>query len=180
MGNIKSKLANELKTFVVLFVYLALLLTGFTIYKGLILHESRVSFFLYSYNLVEALVLAKVIMIGRLLHLGNKYGDRRLIVPALYKTLCFSAFVYVFSVLERVVSGILHGKSAAEAFHHLMSNGMDAILTQTVVVFIAFVPLFAFWEVGEAIGEERPFALLLKPRKVLREDLVRTFSSREK
>jgi hypothetical protein len=55
---------------------------------------------------VQALVLGKVIMIGRVFRFGRGLEDKPLIYPTLYKTVVFAVFVAVFKIVEHGIKGI--------------------------------------------------------------------------
>jgi hypothetical protein len=150
-AKIKAWLATETKSTVIIFAYLALLLGAFTTYRRVTLAEYHISYFRYGYSLVEALVLTKVIVVGRFLHLGERFHDKPLIVPALYKTLWFSLLVLAFSILERVVSEEFFNKPPSDS--ERATSGPIELLAEAIVVVTAFVPLFSLWEVGRVLGE---------------------------
>ena len=122
------------------------------------------SYLHYGYALIEALVLAKVIMVGEALHLGDRYRDQPLIVPTLYKTFLFSLLFLVFIALEDLVTGWIHRQSLGEIVHHVLSESIYEKLARTLVTFVALIPLFAYREVGRILGEGRLAELFLKPR----------------
>ena len=154
----------ETKTFLFLFVYLALLLGAFTTYRRLILAKYDIPYFRYGYSLVEALVLAKVVVLGRYLRLGDRFRDYPLIVPTLYKTLWFSVIVLAFSALEHLIVGWWHGESSAFVLDEIMAQTIWELLANVLVLFIALVPLFAVWETGRLLGEGKLFELFFTRR----------------
>ncbi len=166
----RQRFAREMQLLLVLFVYLALLLGGFTMYQRLILAEHRIAYFQYGYGLIEALVLAKVILIGRALRVGKGFGSRPLIVPALYKTVSFSVFVLAFHVVEHLLFGLLTGKGPAEVFKELWNVGIDQILAQMIVLFVAFIPLFALWELADSLGEGTVWRMFFRQRRANAKD----------
>ena len=99
------------------------------------------------------MVLAKVILIGNALGLSRGLENKPLILPTLYKSVVFSLFVGVFAVLEHLVGGLLHGKGLAGGFQELRSTGQDELLARCLVTFFAFIPFFAFQELGQVLGE---------------------------
>jgi hypothetical protein len=159
---IKTKLLEETKMMLLLFVYLALLLGTFLLYRRLLLDEYQIGYFHYGYNVVEALVLAKIIVLGRSLGVGERFTDRPLIVPTLYKTVCFSIFVLAFTILEHIIVGLWHGKNVPAVVAEIFGQGLWEILVRVLVLFVALVPLFAVWETGRLIGEGKLFELFFK------------------
>ena len=155
MTSWKPKIVHEMVEYFFNFVYLAFFLVAFTWYRRLILAEYAIPYSDYWMPLVEAAVLAKVIMVGDLMRLGQGLRRTPLLVPTLYRTVVFSALVGVFSVLEHTVSGLLHGKGLAEGLTELASKGRYELLARCVVIFGAFVPFFAFKELEGVVGQDK-------------------------
>ena len=72
----KKKVVHELIEYWINFGYLAFFLVAFTWYRRLILAEYQVQYTNYWFPLIEAAVLAKVIMVGDLLRLGRATGKQ--------------------------------------------------------------------------------------------------------
>jgi hypothetical protein len=89
----KAKLTAELIDYWIVVLYLACFFGVFTWYRRLILAEYQIGYLHYGVSVVEALVLAKVILIGDVLRLGRGLDDKPLIVPTLYKAVVFSLWV---------------------------------------------------------------------------------------
>jgi hypothetical protein len=159
---LRARIVAELKKTFVVFVYLAVFLVAFTTYRRLLLAEYRIPFFHYGYSLVEALVLAKVIVLGSVLRIGERFRNRPLIVPTLVKTLGFSVLVLVFSFLEHLVVGWLHGKATGVIFNEFLDQGTWEILAQSFVKFLAILPLIAVGEVDRVLGEGKLFELFFR------------------
>lgn len=161
---LKDKISRELKEFLLIFLYLVFLLGAFNTYKWLIMAEYRVGHFIYGYTLVEALVLAKIILLGEGLGIGERFADRPLIIPTLYKTMLFALCVLALAIPEHLIEGFLHGKDAAQVFDEL-AQGRYEILSRVLVMFVAFIPFFAFRELGGALGENNVFELFFRKRE---------------
>jgi hypothetical protein len=161
---LKARVLTEAKTLFLLFIYLFLLLSAFTAYRHLILAQYDVSFvFRYGANAVEAFLLAKVITVGRFLRLGERFRSRALIIPTIYKTVCFSIFAVVFFIAEETVIGWLHGKAMSVVLEEIFSQTVWGILAKVLVLFMALGPLFAIWETGRMVGEHKLFEWFFRP-----------------
>lgn len=166
-SSLRSRLVTELKTTAGISLYLALFLAAITTYRRLLLAAYQVNdlhVFHYGYNLMEALVLAKVIVFGSVFQVGERFRHRPLIVPTLYKTFCFSLLVLTFSIGEHIISGWLHGKATGVVVNEIRNLGVWEIVSRVLVVSLAFVPLFAVWETGRVLGEGRLFKLFFTRR----------------
>src|SRR5262245_40208549 len=97
---VKQKLVHELRQLVVIFLYLAGFFMVFRLYTRLVLEEYQVNYFAYGLTLLKSLALAKVILTGEALRLGERARARPLIVLTLYYAVVFSAFALAFDVLE--------------------------------------------------------------------------------
>jgi hypothetical protein len=160
----RGKLMAELKSMLLVFVYLVLVLGSFAIYRRVLLAEYRIPFFQYGYSILESLVLAKVIVFGRFLRLGERFSSRPLIVSTLYKALWFSLLILSFSILEHLIVGWLHGKTIGVIFTEILDEGVWEILARSLVKVLALLPLLAIWEIGRVLGEGKLFELFFTNR----------------
>ena len=162
--SLEQKIAHEVIEYWINFVYLAFFLVAFTWYRRLILAEYNVEYTNYWFPLIEAAVLAKVIMIGDILHLGRRLDQKPLILPTLYRTFVFSLWIALFSVLEATVRGLLHRQGFTGGLEELANKDWHEWLAGCVVAFAAFIPFFAFKELELVLGENKLRPLFWKRR----------------
>jgi hypothetical protein len=146
------------------FVYLAFVFFAFTSYRRLIMAEYHVSYLHYGIAVIEAAVLAKIILLGEAARIGRRYENKPLIVPTLHKTMVFAIWVIGFKVLEDMIRGLIQGKGLAGGFNDLISKGGYEILANALVVIAAFVPFFAIKEVGRILGRDKLRAMFFRKR----------------
>lgn len=162
---LKEKLVEELKLYWIITLYLAVLFGLLMIYRRLVLAEAGVSYIGYGFAIVEALIIAKVILIGDSFELSRRFADRALVVPVLYRTALFGVFVMVFGVLEHVAEGLFHKKSMGDILQGMLDIGMYELLARMLMLIVAFVPFFAFWELGRALGPQKLTALFFSRKR---------------
>jgi hypothetical protein len=167
-SDLKKKAAHEAKELLILFLYLGFFFCALATYSMLLLSEYHVSYLTYGFALINALVVAKVILIGDYAHLGKRYEGRPLFVSAIVKAFLFSLLVFAFHVLEEVIKRIVHGADIATASREMR---MDELLGRALVVFCTFIPLFGFRELRRVMGEEEFRALLFRSRETGNPDL---------
>jgi hypothetical protein len=164
--DLKQKAKKEFRRFMFYFFYLALFFCSFILYTNLIVSNFTHASFHYSFGLIEAFIIAKVIMIGQALHLGEgRFATFPLMIPTLYKSLIFSLLVFAFAILEHFLGGYLHGKNIEQIAKELINVNINEILIRTWVKFIAFIPFFAFLELEEILGEGKIYELFFKQRQ---------------
>ena len=149
----KRKLFLEMTAYWINVVYLTLLFAVFTSYRRLILANYNIGYANWGVSFLKALVLAKVIMLGGLVPLGRRLETKPLMLSTLFQSALFTCWVTLFALGESTVRGWLHGKGMAGALEHLLSEGTHEFYAKCLVVFVAFIPFFAFKELGRVLGK---------------------------
>lgn len=150
--SLKERALHELKTYWVITLYLWLFLGSFAAYRKLILAETGVTYVHYGVALVEALVIAKVVMIGRIFGFSRRFEAGPLILPVLYKSALFALLVMGFSVVEHLAEGWFHHQGAFDGLREIARIGADEIAARMLTLGVAFIPFFGFWELGRVLG----------------------------
>jgi hypothetical protein len=161
-GGWKQRVMDEFIEYWIVVAFLAWFFAVFAWYRRFVLAEYHISYTHYWVGLIEALVLAKLILIGDALRLGRKLDDKPLIVPTLWKAVVFSLLVAVFSVLEHTIEGLLRHRGVAGGFEELMSKGKYELLGQSLIMFSVFVPFFACKELERVLGEGQLLKLFFR------------------
>jgi hypothetical protein len=163
-SSLKEKAIEELRMFWVIAIYLAVMLSAFTWYRRFILSESGISYFHYWSSVIQALILAKVILIGEAFGLGSRYEGSKLILSVLFKALVFGVFIAIFGMVEHLIEGLVHRETWDEIARSLVSAGRGEILARTVMMVVTLIPFFAFWETDRVLGDHKLFSLFFQNR----------------
>ncbi len=156
----KQKAVRGFKDFIVVSLYLALFFCALATYTMLLLKEYDATNSLnYTFAVVNALVVAKVILLGEMAHLGTRYESRPLYLSAIYKAFLYCLLVLMFYFVEEFVKRLIHGGAFGTAWHE---TRIDDLLGRSFVIFCTFIPLFVYRELRRVLGEERFNALLYK------------------
>jgi hypothetical protein len=150
--SLKQKLAHELKRLVLISLYLFAFFGVFKLYKMLLLDEYHVPMLACGFIAVQSIVLAKVILTADALRLGERFHERPLVVLVLYQSIIFCAFAWTFHVLEHFVIGTARGKTPGEVLTEFVEKGWPHMVGSTMVVFVAFLPFFAFRQMERVLG----------------------------
>ncbi len=166
----KQKIIHEMIDYYINFIYLFVFFGMFTLYRRVILAKYQIVYLHYGIALLEALVLAKVVMIGQVLRLDRGLEDRPLIVTTLFRTVTFTVWVAAFSVFENVGGGLLHGEGLAGSIDGLWSDRYE-LIARCLVTFLVFIPFFAFKELGRLVGQDKIRALYYSKDPAIRSAL---------
>jgi hypothetical protein len=153
--NWKEKILHEMTAYWINVCYLTLAFAAFTQYRRFLLAAHDITYTNYWVAVIEALILAKVIMIGDAVRLGRGLEQKPLIVPTLYKTVVFTVFCGVFTLIENMVKGLWQGKGLTGGLVDFFGKGNHELLANSLVVFVAFIPFFGAKELGRVLGEEK-------------------------
>jgi len=164
--SLKERAREELRLYWIITLYLALFLVALTMYRRLVLAEVGIAYLHYGFALVEALILAKIILIGEAIGVGRRFERSSLLVTAVVKSILFSLLAFLFTMVERVIEGLVHGKTWSAILASFVENGFDEMQARALMMFVAFVPFFAFWEMRRVLGAERFEAIVLSREKV--------------
>ena len=161
--NLKKKIVHEVAEYWINVGYLTLVFAAFTQYRRFLLAAHDITYTNYWVAVIEALILAKVIMIGAVLRLGRGLEQRPLIYPTLYKTVVFTLFVGAFTVFEHAIKGLWAGTGFMGGIADFFGKGHE-LLANCLVVFVAFIPFFGVKELGRVLGQDKIQALFFRRR----------------
>jgi hypothetical protein len=158
----KQKIAHEVREMAWIFVYLAAVFCAMATYSTLLMREFHLSYFAYGTALLNALILAKIILLGEYLKLGRKHEGKPVIHVAAIKAIQFAILMAVFHVIEEVIKHLVHGHSVRSALHELTAGRLTEILARNLVFFCVLVPFFVGRELRRIMGEEKFSAVLFR------------------
>jgi hypothetical protein len=162
--SLKEKIFHEMAQYWIIVIYLALVFAAFTQYRRFVLAAHGITYTNYGVALIEALVLAKVIMIGDVIRLGRRLEHKPLIYSTLLKTSVFSLFVGAFNIIEHMIKSLWKGAGLTRGFFELLGKGHHELLAGCLVILVAFIPFFAFRELARVLGQGKIWALFFRRR----------------
>ena len=162
---LKERAIEELKLFWIIALYLWVFLGSFTVYRRLVIAETGAAYLHYGIAVIEALVIAKVILIGGMFGFSRRFDDTPLIVPVLYKSILFAILVLLLGVVEHLVEGWFHKQGLVGGLHEIASLGGYELGARVLMLVVAFVPFFAFGEIGRALGAQKLAAMFFSKRE---------------
>ena len=159
--NLKEKAAHQLREFLVITIYLWALFALLVINQSIVLAREAPDYQAHGFAIFNALMLAKILLTGEDLKFGTRFKDKPLVYSILYKCFIFTLFLIGFHIVERVIDGVLHGRSVAQSFPDIGGGSVQGILSLGATVFVALIPFFAFREIARVIGHSELWSLLL-------------------
>ncbi|MCU0652085.1 MAG: hypothetical protein MUC39_03995 [Candidatus Omnitrophica bacterium] len=162
--NWKEKISVELKKYWLNVFYISVFFSIFTDYRRLILAHYNISYQNYGVSVIKGLILAKVILVAEHLNLGRGFEDKPLIMPTLNKSFLFTICVAILSVVEHMARGFFKAEGWGNMPDLFIKCFSYEWFAGMFVVFVAFIPFFAFKELDRVLGEGKIRALFFRKR----------------
>jgi hypothetical protein len=147
-----QRATSEFKEFIVLTCYLYVTLGAVIVMKTAVLHSQGIHSVLWGVAIVKALLLAKFMLIGRAMKIGERRSVGPLIWPTLNKAVTFLVLLVVMITVEQVVVGLFHRHSIASSLYELFGPRLLETLADVLIMLLVLVPYFAFHLLDEALG----------------------------
>jgi uncharacterized protein YacL len=170
-GSLRSKLVEEFRAMAAIAAYLYVCLGVVIIYKSAILRAEGIHYEIWGIAAVKALIIAKFMLIARMLHVGTGYRNKPLIWPTLYLSLMNLIVLLVLTTLEELIVGFVHGRAVADSLQHVAGPTFFQFIAVCLMMFLILVPLSAFTCLSEVLGEREMIHLFFVNRHV--DDAVR-------
>jgi hypothetical protein len=150
---LKQKAWQGMKEYLVISLYLWLVFALFVIYQSVILAEHDIPFAFHGFALINALALAKVMLVAREFNFADNFKNAPLIVPTLFKSAAFAVVLGCFKILEAIVVGLYHGRSVSESITEVGGGTIEGILVLIALLAVQLIPFFGFTELRRVFGE---------------------------
>jgi hypothetical protein len=161
---LKQRFYHGMLEFFFIAAYLWVVFALFLLYKSVILAEHDIPFAAEGFALINALALAKVMLVAQDLHLADRFKDAPLIYPTFFKSVTFAIILGCFKILEEALIGLYHGKSFSQSITEIGGGTLKGILSLTAILAVLLIPFFAFTELRDVLGEGKLRKLFLVSR----------------
>jgi|ERR1700693_1792425 len=144
---LKQKVYQGVKDYLILTAYLWLVFALFVLYRSVILSEDGIPYVANGLALLNALALAKVMLIAQDLHFAEKmFKDAPLIYPTLFKSVAFALVLGIFKIIEEALIGLYHHHSFSQSIAEIGGGTLKGILSLMAILTVLLIPFFAFTE----------------------------------
>jgi hypothetical protein len=161
--NLKGRLVHEIKQLFFMFFYLWLVCGLFVLNQTVVLGERNINYTaVHGFAFINALVLAKVMLVAEDVRFAHRFENRALIYPILYKAAAFAILFVVAYALEKVVVGLLAGETASASLPYLGTDTSKGVLCLLAIIFVSLIPFFTIREIGRVIGGRELWNLVFR------------------
>ena len=157
---LKARAIDEGKKFMIMTAYLWVFFAVFSLHKTVVLQQQGINYTEQGFAIVNALILAKVMLVADDLKLGARFTNRPLIYHILYSSFAFTVVLICFHIAEGAISALLRGKPISESLSDFGAGNLRGVLSLGAIVFVALIPFFAFRAIGRVLGEDQLWQLV--------------------
>jgi hypothetical protein len=130
----------------------------------MILAEHHIDFVFHGLALINALALAKVMLVVRHLDLGEQLKKAPLIYPTILKSALFTIVLACFKILEDALIGFFRHESFRQSNADFGGGTWQGILTLALLVFAMLIPFVGYGELRRVLGEGKLEMRFFRPR----------------
>jgi hypothetical protein len=149
---IGSRMLSELKRLLQIFLYMLICVGAVLYFRLSIPSTENIGLWHFGYALVKALLLAKFILLGHMLHIGERQRGRPLFYSSLYQTLALALLLIALIGLEEGVVALVQGQSIRESIDQVLGSSLHLVIAQGLLLFLLLLPYVAFLQLNEALG----------------------------
>jgi hypothetical protein len=151
---LKQKVYKGVKDYLILTAYLWLVFALFVLYRSVILSEQDIPFAAHGLALLNALALAKVMLVAQDLHFAEgKFNDAPLIYPTLFKSIAFALILGIFKIIEEALIGLFHHHSFSQSIAEIGGGTLKGILSLMAILIVLLIPFFGFSELRSTLTQ---------------------------
>ena len=143
---------HEVRQFAAIAAYLFVCFGALILMKSAILRGHGFDPVPWGFAVLKAALLAKFMLVGHALRLGERFRARPLIWSILYRSVVFLALIGL-SVLEHGLLALLHGRALGPALREIGGGTALEAAATALVLLLVLLPYFGFRALAEALGE---------------------------
>lgn len=151
---------DEFRRFMIMFLYLWAAFGLFVLNEAVILRKTEVSFLSQGFALINAAVLAKVMLVAEALKMGRRFDHLPLIYPIAYRSALFATLFIIFHGLEEIVVAAVSGRPVAHSIPAIGGGTWLGMAFVWAIMTVSLLPFFALRQIGRVLGEGRLWALM--------------------
>lgn len=162
LRHLKQRGVDEFHRFLVMFLYLWAVFGLFLLNEAVILRKTDISFLAQGFALLNAAILAKVMLIAEALKVGRRFDHLPMIYPIIHKSVVFATVFIVFHGLEEIVVATITGKPVAASLPAIGGGTWIGAALVWAILAVSLLPFFALREISQFMGEGRLWNLMFR------------------
>jgi len=160
--NLKEKAVEEMKKYAALTAYLWVLFFLLGMYRRLLLKENGIDPLTQGYVIVNALVFAKVLLLGDIINLGAGLRKHTFAWVVAGRTALFTALLMAFHMVEEAIRALIKGEPLVTSVLHLGGGSWLGVWVFAGLMFVMLLPLLAVREMSFVLGKDELWEIVTR------------------
>ena len=162
-SGLKKRAVDELRKLSLAVIYLWVFLSVFTLHREIILRSYHINYSAkFGFALLNAVILAKFMWLGEILHAGKTAAGKALFYATLWNAALFAVILTICHLLEEALVKVWHGHPFAASFSEAVADPKDIFAT-ALLMFVVLIPFFFAKGLIEILGKDEIKRLLFRP-----------------
>ena len=154
-ASLKTRAVDETKKFLIMTMYLWVFFAVLSLHKTLVMEQEHLDYQEQGLAIVNALVLAKVMLLAEDFRLGSRFfKDHPLVYSVLFRSLVFAIVLIGFRILEDAAIDLLRGKPLADSLADFGAGNAKGVFSMGAIAFVALTPFFMVSEMARVLGSD--------------------------
>jgi hypothetical protein len=154
-ATLQHRVIHEFKELAIISLYLYITLGAVILLKAAVLRTHGIDFAPWGIAAAKAVVLAKFMLIGHAMKLGERNSTSPLVWPTLRLAATFLVMLIILTVIEEAIVGLFHHRTISTSLGDLFGARLDETLASYVIMLLILIPYCAFRVLSEELGEGR-------------------------
>ena len=159
-AGMSQRIVRELKQYALVSAYLYVCFGAILFYKVATLKAVGIEYAPYGLAAVKALILAKFMLVGHAVGLGEQLRHKPLVYCVLLNSFVFVMMLAILSVIEETIRGVLNGATVSKAILAFGGGTWLQIVAVCVLMWLILLPYFAYRQIGRRLGEAEMHRIL--------------------
>jgi hypothetical protein len=143
---------HELVEFALIAAYLFVCFGAVILYRAAVLADHGVAPTALGLALLKSLLIAKFMLVGHALKVGDWLDGAPLARVILYRSSLFLALLIVLDAIEEIVVGAMHGRGPMEVASDIASGRILEMLANGLLMWLILLPYFGAREISAVLG----------------------------
>lgn len=160
---IEEKAIEEFRSFFVMALYLWFVFGLMMLNEAIILKKPNFNFLAQGFAVINALVLAKVMLVADQLKFGREFDGLPLAWAIAYRSVMFGLLFVVFHEFEHYLVGLFSGTSHTLTLPTVGGGTWAGAACVWAAMAVSLAPFFAIREISKLVGVGRVWRLMFQP-----------------
>ncbi|MEE4184705.1 MAG: hypothetical protein V2J12_02930 [Gammaproteobacteria bacterium] len=150
----RARFIEEIRSYAAISIYLWVCFGALWAYETAILRGDNLQYLPVGTAAIKALIFGKFILLGKAaIKAGGRIEPKVLVYRIIWRSVAMLLLLLVFTTLEELVLGVLHGHALAATIEDLTARPLLEKVAPSLVMLLILIPMISLDEIDRALGQ---------------------------